>query len=61
MADTIQKMELDARDLATNIDVVVKVTNTRIFGFGVLFIRIGCWIAGLKYKDITAESAYFED
>ena len=61
MPNIEQKIRLDARSLAGHINIIVKVDNIRWFGFGVYFIRLGCWIAGLKYKDVIAESTYFEE
>ena len=42
---------VDARKIAGNITVNVEIKNKKYFNLGLSLIRLGCWLAGLQYKE----------
>lgn len=49
----IPVMKIKQRELTKNITMRVKLIPDPFFKFGLFVIRIGCWIAGIKYKEKT--------
>lgn len=55
MAQPVTTINLDARKLAGHITFTVKVRKTLWIKFGLLFIRLGCWITGARFVDESEE------
>ena len=52
MAVENHSISFDVREIAKeHATITVTLHNTRLFRFGLLFVKLGCWICGLNYEE----------